>query len=139
MCLNSIILIIYLVLDVSREFADWDPQKQEIKHVLAFVKKIFYQIDGYINAPPLNVDAHQLYITNKQGFILRASNCVEESVENIYVNREDSSMQFSPWSKELEAVSDTIFKKDQPSLRGMFSSWVSGGVSRVSKIISIKY
>jgi hypothetical protein len=150
-------------LDIVSEFPDWTATNRKfVWDVLAYVKKIFYQKSSTL--PPLNTEAHHLYNSNKAEFtkkvtsfpffkysflfllflfvvlmifLLKVTECVENSISNVYNNPEGSTLRFTEWSKELDGVKENLFKKEQKE--GGLLSWVSKSVSNVSKIISIKY
>lgn len=122
--------------DISREFPDWTSRRHFLFTVLAYVKKVFYHLDLCTTRPPLNPEAFALYSSNTQAFITKAEECVKKSTENVYDNPEGSSIKFSPYTKEMDSMRDSILKDKNDTL----FSWVSKSVSKsVSSIISFKY
>lgn len=120
--------------DISHEFPDWTSRRHFLFVVLAYVKKVFYQLDLSLTRPSLNPEAHNLYVNNRPEFLSKVEECVSKSTENAYNNPEGSSIRFSPYTKEMDSMRDSIIKgKDK---NDSLFSWVSKGVS---SIISFKY
>eukprot|EP01118_Nematostelium_gracile_P017462 TRINITY_DN7467_c0_g1_i1.p1 TRINITY_DN7467_c0_g1~~TRINITY_DN7467_c0_g1_i1.p1 ORF type:complete len:237 (+),score=44.75 TRINITY_DN7467_c0_g1_i1:84-794(+) len=123
-------------LNVNRQFPKWDQNKFFLWHILAFVKKSFYQIDLQ---NPLNNEAADLFATNKQEFTSKVENCVSSSLQSVYVNPDNSNLQFSDWKEEFETTRKAILNKGFEGKDVVGSSWMSSVSSGFSKILSIKY
>ena len=86
-----------------------------------YVKKVFYKVEV---AHPVNTEAADLYVTviedlliiirfvnNKKEFADKVLQCVQESVDNMYINANNSSLKFTEPKKEHEAVRKAILNK----------------------------
>lgn len=135
-----------LSLLMSKRYSFSYPYYQSIDNLLLFVnlfnslflfitKKVFYQLDLSLTRPALNPEAHNLYVNDRPEFLTRVEECVRKSTENAYNNPEGSSIHFSPYTKEMDSMRDSILKGKDKSDSTLLS-WVS---KSVSSIISFKY
>ena len=89
--------------------------------MLAFVKRSFYQIDlqnatnpeaaELYAAPSLPVLTISRFANSKQQFATRVHDCVQASLGSVYVNEQDSSLQFSEWTEEYEPTRHAILTR----------------------------
>jgi hypothetical protein len=168
--------------DLTRAFSRWVAYRDQIWCVLAYVKKLFYHIE---TDNPLNADAatqyaictlasfstplgvmlnvrqtrNRLMAADDSQFKQSVAACVEDSLNNVYINPTDSSLRFQEWNQQFESLRNYVLEVSPPGERhagNPFShvlrlafcvhqkedenegiiSWVSKGVS---KIINIRY
>eukprot|EP01111_Echinosteliopsis_oligospora_P007680 TRINITY_DN22945_c0_g1_i1.p1 TRINITY_DN22945_c0_g1~~TRINITY_DN22945_c0_g1_i1.p1 ORF type:complete len:273 (-),score=84.40 TRINITY_DN22945_c0_g1_i1:80-898(-) len=129
--------------DISREFPNWQPSSHSAAAVLAFIKRIFYQLDKYTEKDKaiLNPQALQAYLNHRKEFVTLTAECVRKSCSSdvLFDNPSDSSLKFSPFTKEHEEVKESIMKGQGTQPKDVIISLVSKGISGLSKVLSYKY
>jgi len=118
-------------LNLESAFPSWTPHKNQLGHVLVYLKRMFYKPEA---ANAYNTEAAILWTTRISAFKEEADKCVEESLQNVYVNPENSSLCFTEWNSDLQQIRNHFLKKSEDD-DGVLS-WVSKGVS---KLINIQY
>eukprot|EP00128_Syssomonas_multiformis_P003027 Colp12_sorted_trinity150504_noHs@34483 len=87
-------------LELSRAFPQWEARRHRLRHVLSYVKNCFYDISV---ENPANVEAAQLYSSERLLFNAKVKVCVKESIDNRHTNPAGSSIVLTPWNRELHA------------------------------------
>ena len=103
--------------NVSKKFKTWTPHKEYTWTLLQYIKKSFYEIEA---EDPYNEEAANLYLNDKPNFAEKVIECVNDSVNNIYLSRgpnnkqyEFTSLVFSKWNEEMEKETKHLFKKEE--------------------------
>ena len=81
-------------LNIKISYPNWDPQKHYLITLLTHLKKIFYvkSFDKDYNFEQCgNMEALQLFNSNKKEYIARVMKCVKESQARIYANQSSRS------------------------------------------------
>eukprot|EP01112_Ceratiomyxa_fruticulosa_P017137 TRINITY_DN5283_c0_g1_i1.p1 TRINITY_DN5283_c0_g1~~TRINITY_DN5283_c0_g1_i1.p1 ORF type:complete len:297 (+),score=48.15 TRINITY_DN5283_c0_g1_i1:750-1640(+) len=129
-------------IDLTYPFPNgWSEPRKHIWDALKYIKKIFVEFDNFPPPSPshiLNQEAFHLLTTDKEKFMAKASESVQLSIDNSLVNPEGSIIKFTEYNAAMhDPVRDTVLreKKEGPSLM----SYLTKGVSSMSKIINLKY
>ncbi|KAL6063737.1 Ubiquitinconjugating enzyme subfamily protein [Balamuthia mandrillaris] len=122
-------------LNVSPAFPNgWTPNKNHIWHVLAYIKKLFYQVDVQNVS---NHEAAELFQNDATKFKAKVSECVQQSIDNVHINPDSSSLRFTEWNNRYHGpMRDHLLQKEDRDEEEGALAWLAKGVS---KIINIKY
>ncbi|CAF1084601.1 unnamed protein product [Rotaria magnacalcarata] len=93
-------------LDIKRYFPVWKRNGHHLWQVLRYIRRIFQKIE-ITNA--INLDAAQLYEHDPGAFLLKVSECVNQSKDNIYIpdsltSDDPHAIVFTPWNERLQMV-----------------------------------
>ncbi|CAF2150964.1 unnamed protein product [Rotaria magnacalcarata] len=93
-------------LDIKRYFPVWKRNGHHLWQVLRYIRRIFQKIE-ITNA--INLDAAQLYEHDPGAFLLKVSECVNHSKDNIYIpdsltSDDPHAIVFTPWNERLQMV-----------------------------------
>jgi len=79
---------------IRSEFPSWDPSRHYLVSLLTYLKQLFYIKDFDMNHLP-NVQARDLALKDSQSYRKKVEECVEKSLNDIYVNNDSScTMKF---------------------------------------------
>ncbi|CAF2978746.1 unnamed protein product [Rotaria socialis] len=121
-------------LDIKRYFPVWKRNGHHLWQVLRYIRRIFQKIE-ITNA--INLDAAQLYEHDPGAFLLKVSECVNQSKDNIYIpdsltSDDPHAIVFSPWNERLQAVQQHLLtgtKQAFDNIQGL--SWMKPGVYQI--------
>lgn len=82
-----------LQLDLTPRFPEWS-KEDTLAELLKYIKTIFYLKDFHL-PQAIHAAAAELYIRNRQKFLVQVKRSVTLSLERRYVNEPGSSLQFS--------------------------------------------
>lgn len=103
--------------DLGKKFPQWKAYVDFTWHILQFLKDLFYKIDCSL---PLNTEAAELCLNDREAFDLKVEECVQESIAKMYENAPNSSLRFTPWNQDLH----------QPLLNRILQVECEGGVKQ---------
>ncbi|CAF1269349.1 unnamed protein product [Rotaria sordida] len=126
-------------LDIKRYFPVWKRNVHHLWQVLRYIRRIFQKIET-INA--VNSDAAHLYDHDPGAFLLKVSECVNQSKDNLYIpdssTIDDShAIIFTPWNERLQTVREHLLAGTKRiALRQAFDnihglSWMKPGVYQI--------
>jgi ubiquitin-protein ligase len=93
-------------LDIVRYFPVWKRNGHHLWQVLRYIRRIFQKIET-TNA--LNLDAAHLYEQDPSAFLLKVSQCVNQSKDQLYNSDlstadDPHAIIFTPWNERLQTV-----------------------------------
>ncbi|CAF1084581.1 unnamed protein product [Rotaria magnacalcarata] len=121
-------------LDIKRYFPVWKRNGHHLWQVLRYIRRIFQKIE-ITNA--INLDAAQLYEHDPGAFLLKVSECVNQSKDNIYIpdsltSDDPHAIVFTPWNERLQMVQQHLLagtKQAFDNIQGL--SWMKPGVYQI--------
>ncbi|CAF2150960.1 unnamed protein product [Rotaria magnacalcarata] len=121
-------------LDIKRYFPVWKRNGHHLWQVLRYIRRIFQKIE-ITNA--INLDAAQLYEHDPGAFLLKVSECVNHSKDNIYIpdsltSDDPHAIVFTPWNERLQMVQQHLLagtKQAFDNIQGL--SWMKPGVYQI--------
>jgi len=123
-------------LDLSIQFPKWTPNKDYIVLLLAYIKKIFYNTsfwEARAGVRAFNSKAQQQWVNDKVSFIRSCESSVALSLEKVYENSEESSLQFStPIHAHQEALKRILSQDELKPETGSYLQWFQDGVSKLT-------
>lgn len=99
-------------LDLSSEFSPWKPRNHNVFHVIRFLKKILADPSDCITNSTGRIANREAMLTlekDKARFVRKCKKCVDESLQRLYENDEDSSLVFTPPKPEHLLLESRVF------------------------------
>jgi len=130
------------LVDLNKVYPSWNKNANHIWDLLAFVKKIFYQVEETAKQYTiLNQLAFDLLQNNKKEFKHKVDECVKMSIDNMHTNAPQSSVIFSADKYGLYTnLRSKILMKQKNDSTLSFLGWITQGVTQgMTQFINIKY